>query len=148
MLCTSLLLFNFQGSFASAFRGDLVIIPPSSRFVKPFLKTFFAFFKVFSRRSPDGHLRRPRGQLVYFTTLRTVCQYFFRLFFIFGGFTSLHTTFAATLWVFMTISESMLILNPVFCMRHGIPLASIRSIPEKRGESFVDLKIRFHNRFP
>ena len=46
MLCTSLLLFNFQGSFATALRGDFAIIPHRSSLVKYFLKSFLNFFKV------------------------------------------------------------------------------------------------------
>ena len=49
MLCTSLLLFNFQRSLTSrsaALSRDLVIIPLSFPFVKPFFKSFL---KSFSR---------------------------------------------------------------------------------------------------
>ena len=41
MLCTSLLLFNFQGSASPPFRGDLLIIPHPLHLVKPFFCFFF-----------------------------------------------------------------------------------------------------------
>ena len=47
LLCTYLLLFNFQWPLLSLFRDSLVIIPHSLLFVNTFLKLFSKFFSGF-----------------------------------------------------------------------------------------------------
>ena len=83
MLCTSLLLFNFQGSSVPALRGDLVIIPLSLPFVKSFFKTFLSFFRARLRARPQ-YFAAPFGQLVYYTTFLLFCQGIFLIFSHFG----------------------------------------------------------------
>ena len=50
LLCTYLLLFNFQWPLPSLFRDSLVIIPHSSLFVNTFFKLFSKFFSGFWQR--------------------------------------------------------------------------------------------------
>ena len=96
MLCTSLLLFNFQRSFfRPRFRGDLVIIPHPIPFVKPFFQSFLNSFENLFHRLVHC-LRRgipPRfcGELDYYTTFLPFCQLFFSFFSAFSSLLSTRT---------------------------------------------------------
>ena len=90
MLCTSLLLFNFQGSFAAACAATLLLYHFFPRLSIPFLKVFSTFFKFLLTRSESlQYCHRSRGQLTYSITFIPVCQEFFYLFSSFFIFLSL-----------------------------------------------------------
>ena len=98
MLCTSLLLFNFQGSFRlRLFAATLLLyhIPYGLS------STFWKFFQLFSSFFPH-RLRysapRSRGQLAYYIILGKECQALFWIFFCFFVVLSLCPVFSVNLY--------------------------------------------------
>ena len=85
MLCTSLLLFNFQGSFRHRlFAATLLLYHNLFRLSIPFLKVFSTFFKVFSNLLRSLYSApRSRGQPAYYITSIYTCQGVFDIIFIF-----------------------------------------------------------------
>ena len=81
LLCTYLLLFNFQWPMPSL-RDSLSILPHSFALVNTFFESFLSFFNFFSKPSRLC----PFGQLVHFTTLFPFCQHLFLNFFLFVCF--------------------------------------------------------------
>ena len=126
----SLLLFNFQGPFPSAFLRREYYSITFFRVCQVFFEKnfifliFFAFFQAFSSLSP----RQPE----YYTTFFCLCQHFsrFSLFFFIFLFSPVSPVFFSTFFIFL-LSPGFSVL---FRLRYPLPL-SLMSKKSRRVKS-------------
>ena len=83
----SIALSIFQCTIFTVSLDSFIIISLSDSFVKTFFKIFQFFYFV--------SLASLKWQLIYSTSFYPFCQYFFRLFLLFGGFAYYCTVFYA-----------------------------------------------------